>query len=224
MKIAQKIQRWFREEGSYIEGVSLLSQCGVNCWKYQQYFQNDYLPAGMMEQLQADLTPFALAAAPIIPENIDETIGENSSENSANNEKEEQKAEPDEILLLRAQARQLHKRQSYLHAKLSLVSSDEDRLAAALEIMTDVIPKLDAKYDAIREWQATGKLPGEAKVKSDFQRGVEAVRRLNSLNSRISRLKGRLKKFDLTVRERQDFEQELADKELEKAEIEGEIG
>ena len=230
MALVKQIQNWFAKNGSFIEGTTLLMQTGANTARFQRYFSAPYVPEPVERQLRTLLTAYLDIHAndlPVEDAQAVETAPEASkmTENRTNvqNSVIPNLEEPLQILALRQEARKLHKRQAMLHGQLSVVATDGERYELAKEIMEEVIPNLDRIYDTIRAWEKTGDLPTAAKSDDGFRRGVELMKRLNSLKPRISRLKSLLKKTSPDPDERQKYEKELKEKELEVLEIEEQI-
>ena len=230
MSLVQQIQNWFARDGSFIEGTTLLMQTGAITSRFQRYFSAPYVPDEIERQLKASLVAYLDIHANDIPireaqpvEKVKKPVGMSENRTIVQNPDIPDLEEPIQILALRQEARKLHKRQAMLHGQLSVVASDGERYELAKEIMEEVIPNLDRIYDTIRAWQKTGELPTAAKSDDGFRRGVELMKRLNSLKPRISRLKALLKKTNLDPKERQKYEKELREKELEVVEIEKKV-
>lgn len=104
-------------------------------------------------------------------------------------------AESEEIMLLKIRAKNLHKEYSLLHAQLSSVHTDTERLRLAREIMERIIPELDGHYNQMREYQQTGELtidPGLAlktEVIAKYQHRQNLLTRLSKLKPLIQNAK-----------------------------------
>jgi len=206
------VSEWLKNGCPYLPGVAILranmqySPYAISM--FEGFEDADYIPERLEEKLRYCLSqiPEKELVNPPSPVTTDTIVI---------NTVEVKELEPEAILMLRYKARKLHKRQAYLHAQLSLLETDEDRYNAAHEIMDVVIPALDKIYDQIRSWKETGDLPrSSSDYDRGFQEGVEALNRINSLGSRISKLKGLLKK-NITDKEKLRYEKELLDKQLE---------
>jgi hypothetical protein len=233
MSLLKKIEKWFEKDGNFIAGTGLLMLAGEDTTYFQTFFQYDYLPIKVEEELKNRLIGWmAMQPEEELSENTENHDHRTNSKNGLHAGDDElfpvdaspplAKDEPAEIKGLREQAKALHKEQAYWHACLAAVTDDEARLECAQKIMIDVIPALDAKYDAIREWESTGEVPGQAARDDDFKRGVDMMKRLANLKSRVSRLKGMLKK-ELEAGERGKYDKEFMEKEIEIKGIEKEI-
>jgi len=98
---------------------------------------------------------------------------------------------PDEIMELRKRAIELHKRESLVHGQMGVAARAGKRKVAfelAKEIMENIRPELDGIYDAVREWEVSGKLP-PAPVRNDaVKEALELSRRLKYCNERVCRI------------------------------------
>lgn len=177
------IQAWLLESGSFSDGLDLYRQIRgdlpVSYFEKQLYqpYVNPFVKQKLRERLESYLlqkppTKNNLQQPPIHPE-------ENTK-----------KIEPLVITGLRSEAKALHKRHSYLHAKLTIVQSNQERFELAKMIMEKVIPALDDIYDQIREWESTGTLPNEPDHDQEaLKKGALMYKKLESLRPRISKLK-----------------------------------
>lgn len=104
----------------------------------------------------------------------------------------------------------LHKQHSHFHAMLVSAKSDSERADHARVIMEDILPTLDNLYDAARH---QGDQP-EPKRKKD---GVQTIRKLQALRTRVSLLKNKLIPNAPSVARKAELEKEL---QLKVAEIE----
>lgn len=225
MTLIQQIQDWFKREGSFIEGTTLLMQTGTNTSQFQRYFSAPFVPGNIDAKLKSSLSAIVRNAPEFVQTTTicDNPIKKDVTAPAQVVQPVLPKKEPEQIVELRQQAKKIHKQHSHTHAKMCVVDTDEERLKCATEMMTKIIPALDAKYDAIRAWKETGELPGKASIVDEFKRGVEAMRRLNTLKSRVSRLKKLIKNTDTSKVDKQRYEQEIALKEVEILEIERQI-
>lgn len=133
-------------------------------------------------------------------------------------------ATPIEVLQLRDRGKNLLKQQSRLHALLCAAQTDQERYEIAREMMEDVIPQIDFIYNSVRDWEKTGVAPLSDR-ENIVRSTVEKMQRLESLRTRVARVKMWLEgKKILSPTDRQRYEQEVAVKELEMAEIRQELG
>lgn len=90
----------------------------------------------------------------------------------------------------------LHKREALVHGQMGVAARAGQRLKAyelAMEIMEVVRPELDGIYDAVREWQKTGKLAVRQLAVGSQEAGesvIEMMKRLKYCNERVSRIRG----------------------------------
>lgn len=220
MGISDQIQAWIDADGAYITGVSLYRQVGgvkpVNY--YHRYCTAAYLPAGIKDQLVRELQRYLRNHPPTTA--ITATPSRQKAKQS--------KKEPDAIVALRQQAIPLHKRYSHLKAELYAASTaskpDESKLyELADEIMRKTIPSLDHIYDQIREWQRTGEVPDMPRPLL-VEQTVQKMRSVQSMRSRISNLRRRVKREKLSEQELQEIKLEIAEKEEQIAQISQELG
>jgi len=124
------------------------------------------------------------------------------------------------------EARRLHKMHAHYHALLHSATTDSERADHAHVIMSDIIPRLDAIYDSLRA-NATTELTAQdfdpIAIPGGALGGVDALRRLQSLRTRVSRLRNQLIPQSPTVERRAELEKELELKRAEIARIESEI-
>lgn len=133
-------------------------------------------------------------------------------------------ATPVEVLTLKERGKNLLKQQSRLHALLGAAETDEERYKIARELMEEVIPLIDSVYNSVRDWEKTGIAPPDDR-ENIIRSTVEKMQRLESLRTRSARVKKWLDgKRVLSPTEKQRYEQEVAVKELEMAEIRAELG
>ncbi len=122
-------------------------------------------------------------------------------------------------------AKSLHKRHDHVHALLTAAKTDEERAKYAKEIMEDIVPALDAEYDRLRAGvQAEpvavhpGSIPGTILSTGD----ARTFKKLQSVRSRISTLKGKIK-TEKNPDRKAKLQQELEDKTTEKERLENEL-
>lgn len=101
---------------------------------------------------------------------------------------------PDEIMALRERAIELHKQESLAHGQMGVEARAGNKKQAyelAHEIMEVIRPELDDIYDAVREWEATGKLAvRQLAVGSPEQTVRKLMKRLKYCNERVCRIGG----------------------------------
>jgi len=99
---------------------------------------------------------------------------------------------PDEIMELRERAIELHKRESLVHGQMGVAARAGKQKVAyelAKEIMEEIRPELDGIYDAVREWETSGKLAvRQLAVGSPAQTVMEQMKRLKYCNERVCRI------------------------------------
>lgn len=226
--LSNQIQAWFDSKGSYNDGVRLYEICGgtVPLRELQAGSSMQFVPSNLRQKLEDQLRNYLIKVPPmagISPQYLVHSPQELSTANSQ--QLTAPTIEPEAILNLRSKAKLLHKEQALKHAQLATVTTDKERYALAFQIMEEVIPQLDNIYDTIREWESTGELPAPVHTNDVIKDTVEKMKKVYSLSPRISRLKKWLnggKK--LTNKERQDYEKELLEKELELKDLRAELG
>lgn len=244
-EIEIELRRWFVRGCSYHSGIELLNKVGVPAYITAIFLKHRGKPSKRLEtalysildnvdcfSLQAkmnwlcfDLSMFEREkqtdnilkedSPPVLVENVTE---ENTEQDT---EEKENTIEPGEILELRQEAKNLHKRQSYLHSLMCEAAKNNRKKEAyqlARELMEEVIPRLDAIYNQIREWKETGIVPNPPSP-DGFKKGVELMKRRESLRTRILKLK-KLLSSKLEERIRQRYENEILDKIKELKELE----
>ncbi len=113
-------------------------------------------------------------------------------------------------------ARPLHKLHSHHHALLVSATTDETRAEQARKIMEEIIPNLDAIYDAARNGDPHPPAPSSQAEKS----GVDLIRRLQSLRTRVARIRNQLLPAVLNLARKAELEKELETKLAEITRIE----
>ncbi len=101
-------------------------------------------------------------------------------------------ADGDQVQRLREQAKALHKRQSFVHARMVEISSHPDGperkkqlYELAAEMMTEIVPALDRIYDNIRNFERTGELLYP--ISSEATKTADLVRARNTERTNASR-------------------------------------
>lgn len=105
----------------------------------------------------------------------------------------------------------LHKRHSFAHAMLVAAATDAERASLAIELMEEIVPALDRIYDAHLE----GRAPAEPAAPGEVA-DAATIRRLQSLRTRVSRLRNQLIPGAPTPARKAQLEKEL---DLKLAEI-----
>ena len=233
MDIVTQIRAWLID-GYYLQGVELYRQVGgaFPMSAFEGYEEANYVPKDVENRLRYALEQY-VTGAPIFeqttihhPQKEAKTFGQNMSNVVVATTTPT--SEPDAILRLRKEARQLHKRQDDLKSRINLMAEnptrfkDHERYQVAEELIDVVTPELDGIYDRIRDWKKTGELPAVAK-NNIVKDTVKKMQKLAALKSRVSRLKGMLNKRMLEV-DRNKYEKELLEKRVEVKELEEELG
>lgn len=118
-----------------------------------------------------------------------------------------------------AQAKELHKRQSYVHALMVNAATDEERGQHAIELMETITPQLDALYDRMRNPIPTTAYTFENQVQGYTNEPAADLKKLLSLRTRISKLH-KIIPHAKSLERRKELEDELAAKIAEKERIE----
>lgn len=242
MELKELIRAWFKDNCHFGTGVNLLQQTQrhpVEVQRFRSYFTAHFVPAQAEKQLQQLLRMYleSQPVASVLVENhafVGNSIKEppEMSEILANVQNiDKTAAEPVEIQKLRETAKEWHKKQSYVHAQMGLVESDEERYACAEQLMEEIIPTLDRIYDQIRAFEKDGTLPAPAAVNDVARQAVEDYKRMEkTLRPRISRLKKWIdkglndKKRVLSASEIEKYKKELVEKELEFQTLKNKLG
>jgi hypothetical protein len=225
-----KIIDWFERDCPFHEGFLLLTDAGGNTMPYLRVVSSPNVSAYWREKMAAELNAIAAqmpeSVAPENPTADDETEKEPSKRFSKPIEGGffEKKAEPQAVLDLRAEAKKLHKRHAFLHAGLAGAADDAARFKLAEEILESIVPRLDEIYDAIRKYSETGDAPQPADRRAIVKETVEKMKRLDSLEPRISRLKKMIENGGLAPRDLKKYDAELAAKLAEAVVLREELG
>jgi len=122
--------------------------------------------------------------------------------------------------------RTLHKQHSHYHALMVSATTDADRAEYARKIMLGIIPALDAYYDALRAG-ANPEAPAEdfdpIPISGGSVGGVDTLRRLQSLRTRVSKIRLHLLPNVVSVARKAALEKELEQKRAEIARIESDL-
>ena len=234
--ISAEISRWFNADGSFLEGMAYCQE--VNPAAHRRlypFLKAPIITPDVKEQLREALRAHAASAAETatsfsIVSYDPHSLGGNTSVAPL--------PEPAEVKALRKEGAMYHKQYAVLKERLRALLdnpamyTNEDRYNVAREIMEDVIPATDAVYDRIRSFEKSGVLP--ASSSSEIVRDtVEKMNRLNSLNARISRIRGWLKKgqqqltsgwVEMSIQSRAELEKELVAKEVTVKELKIQLG
>ena len=217
--LADYVHTWLEQDGSYTQGVALYRQTGGA--KPPAYFEKHlsaaYVNPEVKAQLRAHLEAFSTLNPPasyLTPVKVEYR-------------KKEENIEPKAILKLREKAIPFHKQYSHLKAELYTEAtrkrpSKRKLLVISREIMNETLPVLDGIYDQIREWQLTGEVPDMPRPVI-VEETVQKMLQVNSLRSRISHLRRRLK-GKLEDMDRMQYENEIKEKEAALAELCAELG
>jgi len=221
MNLSDQIQAWIDADGPYTQGVALYRQCGgVQPPRYyERHLTRLYIPPEIKSRLRRELQKYLNIVPPTTAIHQPEPDRE---------EKETPPKEPAAILALRQRAIPLHKRYSHLKAELYTLSIAEQPSSPAMyeiarEIMSETIPALDGIYDQIREWQRTGEVPDMPRPLL-VEQTVQKMKQVQSMRSRISNLRRRIKSDKFTAQEAAEWKKEIEEKELLIAELNAELG
>ena len=217
MTLSEQIQSWFKEKGNYKEGVQLLQQTGTKTQTFQRYMKAKSVPPTIKAKLRTKLEAY-LKKNP---------VKKKAYKPKAAPAPPPDPTEPPAIQQLREKAILLHKQQAAVHTemRISALKGGTNEIIAyhlAKKLMEDIVPHLTKIYNNIRHWKATGELPAVVDTDDIVQETVKKMLRRESLKSRLSRLKGKLK--TAKGEQRQKYEKEFAEKEVELAEINQKYG
>lgn len=250
--------RQYLRDGYFAQGVALLRRCDVVApgvlRHYEQYLSRPYVPSGVEADLQGLLRGFLVEESPVKPP--DPLKGEPTEGRASEPTRDDagttnlggfwaglaQRRElPDEIMALRDRAIELHKRESLVHGQMGVAARAGKQKVAyelAREIMEEIRPELDGIYDAVRAWEATGKLTVKQMAADSPEKTVlEQMKRLKYCNERVSRInrwltdgyrektvKGEKAKVLLDVKDVQELDGERLGLLVEAKEIKEKLG
>lgn len=118
-------------------------------------------------------------------------------------------SDPEEIIFLKNSAKKLHKEESLLHAQLCKSRSLSVRYDISHKICVNVGPELDRIYKEIKNYNKTGEIPITAKKVDKIQDVKELYNKLNSIKSRLSRLKKLIPEADQPLKEKYQSEEKI---------------
>jgi DNA repair exonuclease SbcCD ATPase subunit len=203
--IGNRIAKYLDEGGSFREGVDLLEQAGGTVRPYRKILAGGFISTEEEEALNEALRPFSEHTYDV------RTLGNK---------------EPDAVLEVRARVRALKKKESYLHAQMTIKAEEpesesrEKELHELAETIMDLEAELDAEWDQIRAYEEKGTTP-VAGVQRIQQETVEKMKHWNNLRSRLYKLRPKVKKAKSEaeriklMEDQQQLEQELATLEEE---------
>jgi hypothetical protein len=198
----------YLEDGYFAQGVALLRRCAGVAPMRLRYFEaqlsKPYVQTSVENELGVLLRSFLGDVQPPDPlkgEPTDARASEPPRHTSIPHTSTPQSGFwaslaqrrdlPDAIMELRERAIELHKRESLVHGQMGVAAKAGKKKQAyelAREIMEDIRPSLDGIYDAVREWEQSGKLP-PAPVRNDaVKEAMELAKRLKYCNERVSRI------------------------------------
>lgn len=170
MSLKTEIEKYLYD-GYFAQGVRILAQLpGISPFQltyFNNFLQSSYVPTGVETELR-ELIKNHLSALPVTVDNPEAKAAIEARERQkikkavAGTWWEEVWARPnvpEAIGEYYLTARRLHKEHSHLHAVMAEAAMSNDKkkaFAVAQKIMEEVIPELDAIYDAVRKWLETG--------------------------------------------------------------------
>lgn len=205
--IGQIVHNWIHNKGSFVEGVNLLIQLKQDTSFFKPHLQASYIKPSIRKLLEAKLQPFA--------EEFKSTIAFPAATAAA---------EPNAIIQLREEVKDLFRERQLAHENMRHASSDDERFKFAKIIIEDLTPRIEGIYERINHYENTGTIKDWSK--EEFKKEIiELAHEQDNLRSRISRINGMLKKTNLTPERRSKLEKELLIKKtrLEKVDKELEI-
>jgi len=122
------------------------------------------------------------------------------------------------IAQLKAKALPIHKRYSHLKGQLHSETDESALYEVAAEIVEQITPTLTAIYKQIDHIKATGEVPTQNAVDDSKKAVIDAMLKRASLTSRVSRLKGLIRKAETDL-DKQTYQKELTEKQHELAEL-----
>ena len=220
MSLEREIRNWVNSEGSFASGVDLYRRVGggPHLADFRSYCSRQYLPPGAKDQLRQILEKIAPREA----EALDITKPGPPASQAA-------QQEPESVSALREQGKAVKKRESYLHAQMVFLSRQpetperkKELYTIAKELIDEITPELDRIYDAIKDFERTGKQPmsNEAQL---IKETVQKIRKRDSITTMVYRLRSRLSKGVMTKEEEEKTKAQLAEKEAEWAQLDEEL-
>lgn len=132
-------------------------------------------------------------------------------------------AEPEAIADLRRQGKHLLKLRAHLRGMLRQASSDGERYDIAHRIMSEVVPRIDTVYDAVRAWERNGSVPHQVSSEEAIvAETVQKFKRRESLRTSIAALKRSMRGMAVTTKA--EAELKLAEMEAEYATLNKALG
>ena len=115
----------------------------------------------------------------------------------------------------------LHKEHAHVHALMVAAATDDERAKYARDIMQRIIPALDAEYDRLRAAQSGAPIQVDNTGLAPILTTSTAAdyKKLQSVRSRISTLKGKIKK-ETDPKKKAKWERELETKIAERERLE----
>jgi hypothetical protein len=202
-------KEWIDKGGSFKEGIELADALGIKDKALELARRLSIVTAADKSRLRRLLQPYAQSST----QHSSLPVPTSSSIPDATHPV---------ITQLRSDAKALHKKQDHLRGKLHSEEYPSARYEIVVELMEDVIPSLDHIYSQIQHYQDTGELPTVSQG-DIVQETVQKMLRIQSLNSRISRLRSKLKKENLSNTEQSKYEKELLEKEAELTVLKSEL-
>jgi len=223
MNILKRIEEWEKSGCPYLQGVALYLRLPNRKRQLLKQFQR-YLEATPPSRLQSKLKSELLSYRSNSNASVgSESVGKRVGAPIVSTQKG--KNYPKSILVLKEKGRRLYMRYDATHGAMAAAKTDGDRYEFAREIMEEIVPKIDEIYGKIRRWEKTGVEPvvGGKSEEDVVKMVVEKMLKINSLKSRISRLR-RLLKGDIGDKKRQVYQKEILEKEVEMQELKNELG
>lgn len=210
-----QIRDWFKKGCPFVGGVALYQQIQspYSLGLFLPYLKAKYVPADVMAKLKYALEvhykSIKTESQPSPPVSAPQSPPVQNTFNLPTTKQEE----PPEVRQLRHSAAPIHKKHGLTFYKLQTADTDESRYELALQIQKEILPALDKIYNQIRAYEKKGIIPTSFPNQNIIRDTVKKMQKLNTLNSRISKLK-RLLKGDLNDPKKQSYEKELLEKEL----------
>lgn len=219
-----QIRDWFKKGCPFVGGVALYQQIQTpySLGLFLPYLKAKYVPADVMAKLKHALEvhyksiktedqPAPSTPAPKAPP-VQNTFTPPSTK----------REEPPEVRQLRHSAIPVHKLHGLTFYKLQTADTDEARYELALQIQKEILPALDKVYNQIRAYEKDGTIPTALPNQDIIRDTVKKMQKLNTLNSRISKLK-RFLKGELPANKKLSYEKELLEKELNLTKLKAEL-
>lgn len=188
MSLKDQIQTYIdNSDGySYRHGLELYEKAGPGPdWAYLKKFKYSSPGAEVIKKLVDGLKDVFKVMDPAVD------LKGDPAGTSNKNEIKPVSIEPGSIQRLKQDQKDLLRRRSKVHAELCLIAQQPESPERAnelheraVELMNNIIPRLDRIYETLERYKTSGELPEE-----EANKGIELYKKLSSFRSSLSRFK-----------------------------------